>query len=80
MSTDPYLSGLRLEDTLRPDAHDAARVVAHLLRSIYAHVLTDRAPEAIESAVGRLAARHAGDVAREGDSNLSPTPPGFGRS
>ena len=56
-STRQPLSGLRLDDTLRPNPRQAARIVGHLLRSFYADELADRIPEAIEDAVSRLTAR-----------------------
>ncbi|MET0427486.1 MAG: hypothetical protein ABW026_03225 [Microvirga sp.] len=55
-STHSPLSGLRLEDTLRPGSKETVRVVGHLLRSLYAGAFSERPPEAIESAVVRLEA------------------------
>jgi hypothetical protein len=56
-STHQPLSGLRLDDALRPKPQQAARIVGHILRSFYADGLADQIPEAIEDAVSRLTAR-----------------------
>jgi hypothetical protein len=53
------LSGLRLDDTLRPDSQQVARILGHLLRSFYADGLAERIPEVIENAVIRLTVREA---------------------
>jgi hypothetical protein len=73
-STHSRLNGLRLDDTLRPDSQQAARILGHLLRSFYAEGLADRVPERIENALIRLTARDARQTAAAGATTRAETP------
>lgn len=48
------LNGLRLDDVLHLNARHTTRIVGHLLRSIYAPIIEERTPDALESVLLRL--------------------------